>query len=225
MLNALTRALAKRGSLLPALVLAAGLAGQSWPWFSAKPAAAAASLDPDVGQIDQVLARRAPELGLALRRRVAESIIEESRAAHLDPMLVLGVIEVESEFDHEAVSWAGARGLMQLMPATLEYLAGQEGLHLRPEEIYRDPALQVRVGVRYLGKLEKRFGNLNLALMAYNAGPEKLRLALEDGDVEKFRNYVNAVRRNFARFRKGVRLAQDSAVAQVETAPGIPAVR
>jgi DNA-binding phage protein len=52
--------------------------------------------------------------------------------------------------------------------------------------------------------------------MAYNAGPEKLRSALAEGDIERFKSYVRAVRRTFARFRHSQQLAQEAAIARLD---------
>jgi len=191
---------------LPSVALAIGLAGfvattsvRAGPDLAPEPALA----EPDLWEIDRVLASRAPELGLALRRRVAEAILEESKKARYDPMMVLGLIQTESAFIGDAVSVAGARGLMQLMPVTLEYVIALESVRLTPEEVYRDPAMQVRLAVRYLSRLERRFRSLDLALMAYNGGPGRLEQALQDGDAEAcFGNYVRTVKLHQARFRR-----------------------
>jgi soluble lytic murein transglycosylase-like protein len=215
MLLALARAATRAGALVPALALALGGLGAVLPRSAPDPNASADSAqDPDLAQVDGVLSRRVPELGLSLRRRVADAILEESRTAGFDPLLILGLIEVESEFDGAATSGAGARGLMQLRPVTAEYLAAVEGLRLTVEEIYRDPAIQVRLGVRYLSRLERRFRSLDLALMAYNAGPEKLKATLETGEAERFRNYVKAVKRRAAHFRAALAVAAEGALAQ-----------
>ncbi|MFN7130573.1 MAG: lytic transglycosylase domain-containing protein, partial [Myxococcales bacterium] len=165
-----------------------------------------------------------PELGLVLRRRIATAIMEESRAAGFDPLFILAVIDVESDFLESAVSNKGARGLMQIRPATLEFIAAKEGFKLPLADLYRDPALQVRVGVRYLARLEKRFRSQELALMAYNAGPERLKQSLKEGDIERFRGYARAVQRDYARFRRRMQLENEAALAQAELAPpaGIP---
>ena len=89
---------------------------------------------------------------------------------------------MESDFEEEAVSEKGARGLMQIKPSTLHFLAEKEGLRLSREEVAADPALCVRLGIRYLRDLQDRFGgDLDLALMAYNAGPTRIRQGHEGG--------------------------------------------
>ncbi len=157
---------------------------------------------PDFERIDLVLARRAPGMGLALRQHVASAVAEEAERAGFDPLLVLAVIAVESEFQQDAVSVVGARGLMQIRPTTLYFVAEREGLRLSRAEMDADPALCVRLGVRYLKQMQDQFdGDLALALMAYNAGPNKLASFLKQKNVEPFRNYVRAVRRNYVALR------------------------
>src|SRR4051812_48282744 len=73
---------------------------------------------PDQALIDAVLAKRAPELGLTLRRQLGLAIAQESQKAGFDPLLILAIINVESEFDADALSNKGAQGLMQIKPST-----------------------------------------------------------------------------------------------------------
>ncbi len=172
---------------------------------------------PDLALIDAVLAKRAPELGLTLRTQVGRAIAEEARRAGYDPLLVLALIDVESEFDEGAVSARGARGLMQIRPSTLQFIAEREGLRLSPEEVAADPALCVRLGIRYLRSLQDRFGgDLELALMAYNGGPDRIRQAVRSRDLDAFRFYPRRVKRRFVRFRTGEGLLGDWALAQRE---------
>lgn len=177
-----------------------------------------ALLDADGRIIDEVLARRAPGLGLTLRRQLGAAVADESKRSGYDPLLVLAIIDVESDFVEGAVSNKGARGLMQVKPSTLHYLARQEGLRLTPAEVASDPTLSVRLGIRYLRDLQTRFGgDLDLALMAYNAGPTRIRKALREGQDKPFRRYPAAVRRDFRRFREGQGLGGDWALAQRES--------
>lgn len=86
-----------------------------------------------------------------------------AREHHVQPGLVKAVIAAESNFDPDAVSSAGARGLMQLMPETAASL-GVKNLH--------HPTDNVRGGTRYLRMMIDRYGDLVRALAAYNAGPK-----------------------------------------------------
>jgi soluble lytic murein transglycosylase-like protein len=174
----------------------------------------------EASQIDAVLLRRGPGLGLRLREQVAMAIDEESREAGFDPMLIIAIIDVESDFVENAVSEMGARGLMQIQPITLQFIAEREKLKLPPKELEADPALRVRLGIRYVRFLMSRFGNdLNLALMAYNAGPTRVYTAYLKGELEQFQPYVVAVRREYASLKREHQQNTDWALALTETLP------
>ena len=101
----------------------------------APPVLESAARSSDAAKIDAVLAKRAPELGLTLRGQLGAAIAEEARKAGFDPLLVVAIIDVESDFDEEAVSSRGARGLMQIKPSTLHEMAAHQGLKLTAEEV------------------------------------------------------------------------------------------
>ncbi|MGD0414390.1 MAG: lytic transglycosylase domain-containing protein [Terriglobales bacterium] len=95
-----------------------------------------------------------------------EVVNSASAAYHLDPDLVNSVIHAESGFNARAVSPKGARGLMQLMPATASQLGVNDAF---------DPQTNVAGGSRYLRELLERYNfDLVKALAAYNAGPERV---------------------------------------------------
>ncbi len=89
-------------------------------------------------------------------------IAKTAEKYQVDSALVKAVIKAESNFNHQAVSRVGARGLMQLMPATASYLQVPDSFH---------PEQNIEGGVRYLRYLLNLYqNNLHLALAAYNAG-------------------------------------------------------
>lgn len=101
-----------------------------------------------------------------------------------DPALVHAVIRQESAFDPTAISGAGARGLMQLMPATAKGLARQMKVRHSRSRLISDPAHNLNLGSAYLAQLIDNFdGSIVLALAAYNAGPSRVnRWLVENGD-------------------------------------------
>lgn len=115
----------------------------------------------------------------------AESFARELKPvfqqAGVPPELVW-LAEVESSFNPEATSPAGAVGLYQLMPATARSLGLSTSL---PDE-RRQPAKAARAAATYLGKLHKRFGDWRLALAAYNVGEGRIRRTLDQKKATSF---------------------------------------
>ena len=90
--------------------------------------------------------------------------------------LALAVIRQESAFDPGAVSPSGARGLMQLMPATARYVAKAMGIRYSARKLLADPGYNLTLGTAYLDRLLGNYdGSYVLALAAYNAGPGRLK--------------------------------------------------
>ena len=101
-----------------------------------------------------------------------------------EPALALGIMRQESSFEVGAVSPSGARGLMQLMPATAAAVGGQIGGAVPASALTTDAQANMRLGSAYLGQLLGRFGgSMPLAIAAYNAGPNRVEQWLaENGD-------------------------------------------
>ena len=112
------------------------------------------------------------EIRLPLRH---EDVIRQQAAdKHLDPSLIAGVIYVESRF-RDQTSHAGAKGLMQLMPATADYIAHKSGGTQFVQGDLANPQINISYGAWYLRYLLQHYnGNVALALAAYNAGEGKV---------------------------------------------------
>jgi len=137
------------------------------------------------------------------QRRLAMAIVREARRNGLDPMLVVAVIRCESSFNNYAVSNVGAMGLMQVMPDTGSYLADKAGFKLRRHTNLFDSELNVELGTAYLADLLERFGTMERALVAYNAGPGLAKKILAKRSVrERFMaGYPTKVMREFRRLK------------------------
>jgi soluble lytic murein transglycosylase len=154
----------------------------------------------------------------------------EPPAGSIEPALTLALIRQESSFDSGAVSPSGARGLMQLMPATAEVVSHQLAAGGTTAALTTDPAYNMRLGTAYLQAMLERFvDSLPLALAAYNAGPNRVQEWLtENGDPRRGeidmvdwieliplgepRNYVQRVLENLTVYR--VRRGEDEILVQ-----------
>jgi soluble lytic murein transglycosylase len=153
-----------------------------------------------LGVVSAVESSRLPE---HQQRRLAVKIVRESRRNGLDPMLVVAVILCESSFNNYAVSHVGAMGLMQVMPDTGVYLADKAGMKLGRTSNLFDSELNVELGTSYLADLIQRFGSVEKALVAYNAGPGLAkRILAQPGPRERFMaGYPAKVMREFRRLK------------------------
>jgi soluble lytic murein transglycosylase len=141
--------------------------------------------------------------------------------------LLFAIVRQESAFERDAVSRVGARGLMQLMPATASFIANKMQLPFSADRLTADGSYNVLLGRAYLETLIDDFGgSYALAIAAYNAGPSRVRLWLHDyGDprggsidmvdwiemipINETRNYVQRVLENLQIYRG--QIGRDSA--------------
>ena len=133
--------------------------------------------------------------------------------------LVLGVIRQETEFNPASVSYAGARGIIQVMPSSVRHLSRLAGLPYRPNDMTRDQDYALKIGMTELAQdLSEWSGSYVLAAAAYNAGPGNVRRWISEfGDprdarvdpvdwieqipFEQTRNYVQRVLENTEVYR------------------------
>lgn len=138
--------------------------------------------------LNEVVARirqQLPASEQAKAERLGRLVLELAERHQFSPALILAVIEKESSFRFEAVSRAGAVGLMQLLPPTASEVAQRYRVrNYRGPADLRDPYINMRLGVAYLAELRRQFGNSVHYLAAYNLGPAALKKRLRSGNYE-----------------------------------------
>jgi soluble lytic murein transglycosylase len=155
----------------------------------------------------------------------------------VEKAVVFGIARQESEFRHDAVSHAGARGLMQVMPATAKATAKAAGLPFDAKRLTSDPAYNAQIGAAHLGELIDKFGgSYIMTFAAYNAGPSRVAEWVSTyGDprsphvdpidwVERIpysetRNYVQRVMENVQVYR--ARLGKETLVIESDLRRGM----
>jgi peptidoglycan lytic transglycosylase len=137
----------------------------------------------------------------------------EARRNRLDPALVAALIRQESSFTPRAVSRAGARGLMQVMPDVGRSIARSRGYPLWDPALLFDPAANLELGTSHLAAALRQYPDLTRALAAYNAGDSRVtrwnrKAGVSDPEVfaeripfDETRDYVRIVQRNVETYR------------------------
>ena len=141
-------------------------------------------------------------------------VMAAAQRVGLDPYLVAALVREESSYYPRALSRAGARGLMQLMPATARPMAEHRGLAFAGGELLDDPGANLEIGTAFLAGLLREFKDPRLALAAYNAGPARVRQwwqARRTSDLEAWveqipfdetRQYVKRVMFSWEEYRR-----------------------
>ena len=134
--------------------------------------------------------------------RYDEWIRQAATLYQIPEPLVRAVIKVESDYDPRAVSYAGARGLMQLMPQTADRLQVKD---------INDPRENIFGGVRYLRILANTFsGDLSLTVAGYNAGEESVMRHQGIPPFPQTRDYVVKVTKYYRRYRSTANVVEAS---------------
>ncbi len=136
------------------------------------------------GVSDQILAQRSAAIA---------NVLDTAAKHHaVDPLLIKAIARVESCFDTDAVSRAGAQGLMQLMPATAREMGVRQVFN---------PAQNLLGGSRYIAEMMQRYGhNHRLALAAYNAGPGNVDKHRGVPPFAETRNYIERVLQHYREY-------------------------
>lgn len=185
-----------------------------------------------------MIAKRASQQGFLMTRQAYPVVTDWIQEGDSDVELAFihGIIRQESVFDVKAVSNAGARGLMQLMPATAKELARKQGVAYNKSWLNSRPEYNIKLGSAYLEKLLKQFdGHYALAIAAYNAGPGRVSEWLRvygdprKGEIDftdwielipiyETRNYVQRVMENIYVYRMRLKGIQSHPAASLHVA-------
>ena len=152
-----------------------------------------------------------------------DTVAQHAQATSVEPYLIMSIMRQESAFEPAAVSSAGARGLMQLMPETARLVSNRLSLRAVTTSILEEPALNIALGTHYFASLLQRYhSNVVLALAAYNAGPgrvDRWHKQWQHLPVDEFieqipwretRLYVKLVLRNLQNYERLYKALQDS---------------
>jgi len=140
------------------------------------------SVEVSLEKIQQILMDFKTGLPPREEQKLARVIYEESLEYKYDPELILAVITAESSFYNWSRSTMGAIGLMQIMPTTGSSLAKAQNIHWMGNITLFDPYLNIKLGIQYLAMMHDEFGDLQIALTAYNYGPTRVREMLKNCD-------------------------------------------
>ena len=142
-----------------------------------------------------------------------EYVDKYSLEYNLDPLLVLSIMKTESGFDENAKSNKGAKGLMQIMDSTGNWISEEVGVYYFFPNMLYDPELNIRFGCWYVDNLRTEFADLDLILAAYNAGSGNVTKWLadekysEDGKTLSYipfnetKKYVDRVKTNYSIYK------------------------
>ncbi|MEH6547242.1 MAG: lytic transglycosylase domain-containing protein [Sneathiella sp.] len=188
-----------------------------------------AKLASDIGRPDYAIsvAKRASQRGTELTEINWPTNGAEAGNPSIEKALVFAIMRQESAFASDAISSAGARGLMQLMPATAKYVSRSLNVSYSKYQLTEDPNYNALLGSSYLSGLVDEFnGSYVLAIASYNAGPNNVRKWIKTwgdprtGEIDMIdwiefipftetRNYVQRVIENLQVYRQRLAVKQN----------------
>ncbi len=126
------------------------------------------------------------------------TLINESNRAGLDPLFVVAIIQQESRFKADIVGSHGEIGLMQIRPKTAAWIAKKNNMDGSESESLFNPDVNIKIGILYLGYLNKKFKNAKHSTAAYNMGPLNVKRIIASNRAPQI--YHNQVFRHYKRF-------------------------
>ena len=159
---------------------AAGVLANQWGWY-------------DRGIQAMIAGKHWDHLDVRFPLAFKDHILEAADETALSPSFIFAVARQESAMSEQAKSSAGARGLMQLMPATAKQTARKRGIQHRTDDLYRAEH-NIQLGSQYLDELLSQFnGNRILAAAAYNAGPHRVSTWRANQDLVDYDIWIETI--------------------------------
>lgn len=145
--------------------------------------------------------------------KYSEYVEKYSQEYEIDKYLIYACIKAESNFIEKAESKKGAKGLMQLMDSTGQEIAKGLNMTIDNDDLFI-PEININLGTKYISKMLKKYGNIQLALAAYNAGSGNVdswinsgKLKADGSDIEKIpfketNNYVRKILKDYKIYKE-----------------------
>ncbi len=151
----------------------------------------------NVSAFVQAVSRRfLPKSFSGQAQKIAATLVREAEKHDLDPVFLLAMIQNESSFNPKMVGSAGEIGLMQIKPATAQWIAKTNHLPYKGKSSLFDPVSNIKLGVALLDHLRSQFDSSSrLYVSAYNIGAKRLRDLLSQKIIPK--EYVKAVMKRY----------------------------
>lgn len=160
-----------------------------------------------------ILSAHWPALAFDKTRPYEAEVKAQCETLGLDLDFVHAVIKVESNYNHQALSKAGAMGLMQLMPGTADDLGVNNPFN---------PAENIKGGCQYLKYLSDKLNNKTLILSAYNSGVSYLKKYKRVPEIPETKAYIRKVMKQYNQFKQQDRLVFSTSSNEGREGYGIP---
>ena len=155
-------------------------------------------------------------LKLIYVRDYSEFVEKYAKEENIDPLLCYSIIKAESNFNPNAISKSGAKGLMQLMDETAKDVAENAVIEYTSNENLFEPEKNIQLGIKYYAQLKSIYNSDILSLTAYNAGIGNLKKWIDEGIIdinkeeenidkipfEETKNYVRKILKDYNYYKK-----------------------
>jgi soluble lytic murein transglycosylase-like protein len=164
--------------------------------------------DPAFSFIEDKLTQKLADVSAAEIRLAALTIYDGANKVGLDPLMVLAIVEQESQYSKNAIGPFGEIGLMQLRPTTAQWILAQYGLEWKGSKTLKEPVQNIKIGMMYLNWLGSQFKDARHIVSAYNMGAGNTRKLIGRNKVpriyfEKVSARYKNLKQRFENFRHG----------------------